>query len=71
VDPSCCLVIEDTPTGVQAGVSAGATVWAYLSNTNQQKIQAIELVEAGAQKIFSSMQEMHSYLEKSASNQLS
>lgn len=71
VDPSCCLVIEDTPTGVQAGVSAGATVWAYLSNTNQQKIQAIELVEAGAQKIFSSMQEMHSYLEKSASDQLS
>lgn len=27
--PARCLVIEDTPTGVQAGVAAGATVWAY------------------------------------------
>ena len=27
--PACCLVVEDTPTGVQAGVAAGATVWAY------------------------------------------
>ena len=25
--PEDCLVIEDTPSGVQAGVSAGMTVW--------------------------------------------
>ncbi len=29
VDPKRCLVIEDTPTGTQAGVAAGATVLGY------------------------------------------
>jgi HAD superfamily hydrolase (TIGR01509 family) len=28
-DPRRCLVIEDTPTGVRAGLDAGATVWGY------------------------------------------
>ena len=27
--PAQCLVIEDTATGAQAGLAAGATVWAY------------------------------------------
>jgi HAD superfamily hydrolase (TIGR01509 family) len=29
VDPVRCLVIEDTATGAQAGLAAGATVWGY------------------------------------------
>jgi len=29
VAPARCLVIEDTATGVQAGLAAGATVWGY------------------------------------------
>lgn len=29
VDAARCLVIEDTVTGVQAGIAAGATVWGY------------------------------------------
>ena len=29
VDPARCLVIEDTSTGVRAGLAAGATVWGY------------------------------------------
>jgi HAD superfamily hydrolase (TIGR01509 family) len=29
VDAARCLVIEDTVTGVQAGVAAGAAVWGY------------------------------------------
>jgi HAD superfamily hydrolase (TIGR01509 family) len=29
VEPSRCLVIEDTVTGVTAGIAAGATVWGY------------------------------------------
>ncbi len=29
VDPRRCLVIEDTGTGAQAGLAAGATVWGY------------------------------------------
>jgi hypothetical protein len=28
-DPTRCLVIEDTATGVRAGLDAGATVWGY------------------------------------------
>jgi len=28
-DPARCLVIEDTSTGAQAGLAAGATVWGY------------------------------------------
>ena len=30
VEPSRCLVIEDSPVGVAAGVAAGATVWGYV-----------------------------------------
>ena len=29
IHPGRCLVIEDTSTGVQAGLAAGATVWGY------------------------------------------
>ncbi len=29
IAPSRCLVVEDTATGVQAGLAAGATVWGY------------------------------------------
>ena len=29
IDPVRCLVVEDTATGVQAGLAAGATVWGY------------------------------------------
>jgi len=29
VDPARCLVIEDTATGAQAGLAAGATVWGF------------------------------------------
>ncbi len=29
VDPARCLVVEDTVTGAQAGLAAGATVWAF------------------------------------------
>ncbi len=28
-DPAHCLVVEDTATGAQAGLAAGATVWGY------------------------------------------
>jgi HAD superfamily hydrolase (TIGR01509 family) len=62
VDPKSCLVIEDTPTGVQAGISAGATVWAYLPRANEGRVQAEELINAGAQKIFTHMHELHEYM---------
>jgi len=62
VEPKDCLVIEDTPTGVTAGVAAGATVWAYLPLLNSQKISEIELLNAGAKKIFRNMHELPGFL---------
>ncbi len=54
VDPARCLVVEDTPTGVTAGVAAGATVWAYCPTPEG----ASTLLQAGAVRLFSSMQEL-------------
>ena len=49
--PARCLVIEDTPTGVTAGVAAGAEVWAYCP----QPDAAARLREAGASRLFGHM----------------
>jgi len=49
--PARCLVIEDTPTGVTAGVAAGAEVWAYCPLPDA----AARLREAGASRLFSHM----------------
>lgn len=46
-----CLVIEDTTTGVTAGVAAGATVWAYCPDP----AQGAALQQAGACRLFSHM----------------
>ena len=54
VDPRRCAVVEDTVTGVQAGVAAGATVFAYSPGTpGHQAPQA--LLDAGAVIVFSDM----------------
>lgn len=50
VDPQRCLVIEDTPLGVQGGVSAGMTVFGYADLMPPQR-----LLEAGAQLTFNNM----------------
>jgi HAD superfamily hydrolase (TIGR01509 family) len=46
-----CLVIEDTPVGVTAGVAAGTTVWAYCP----QPEAGAALLQAGAARLFSQM----------------
>ncbi len=50
VDPARCAVVEDTSTGVRAGVSAGATVFAYAPAGGTQA-----LLEAGAHQVFGDM----------------
>jgi HAD superfamily hydrolase (TIGR01509 family) len=50
VAPSACAVIEDTPTGVQAGVAAGMTVFGYCALTPRRR-----LIEAGAHYTFDRM----------------
>lgn len=49
-----CLVIEDTPTGVTAGVAAGATVWAYCP----LPARGPALRSAGASRLFGHMAEL-------------
>lgn len=55
-----CLVIEDTPTGVTAGVAAGATVWAYCP----QPEQGAALRQAGARHLFARMDELPGLLAR-------
>jgi HAD superfamily hydrolase (TIGR01509 family) len=57
VDPSRCLVIEDTVTGVTAGVAAGATVFGYSpAEAGHDAPQALS--SAGAAAIFVEMAEL-------------
>jgi len=57
--PADCLVIEDTPTGVTAGVAAGAEVWAYVAKGTQDMARTIEaLRQAGAERVFHSMADL-------------
>ena len=61
VDPKRCLVIEDTLTGVQAGVAAGATVWSYFPE-HQGHAQAEDLLAAGASRVFDNMGDLPALL---------
>jgi HAD superfamily hydrolase (TIGR01509 family) len=53
VKPEACLVIEDTVTGVSAGVAAGMTVFGYAAITSKS-----QLLNAGAEKVFDSMSDI-------------
>jgi HAD superfamily hydrolase (TIGR01509 family) len=53
VVPAECAVIEDTPTGVRAGVAAGMTVFGYCALTPRQR-----LIEAGAHHTFERMRDL-------------
>lgn len=57
VKPGACAVVEDTPTGVEAGVAAGMTVFGYAG-----MIPATLLREAGARYTFKHMRELNGLL---------
>lgn len=61
VPPAQCLVVEDTVTGVQAGVAAGATVWGYCPGDAGHG-SAAALRAAGAVRLFSDMADLPSFL---------
>jgi HAD superfamily hydrolase (TIGR01509 family) len=61
VAPAGCAVIEDTPTGVAAGVAAGMTVYGYCALTPQPRLR-----EAGAHYTFASMSELPDLLSGAA-----
>jgi HAD superfamily hydrolase (TIGR01509 family) len=49
-DPRSCVVIEDTPVGVEAGIAAGMTVYGFAADTPERR-----LWEAGADEVFTAM----------------
>lgn len=57
VPPTRCAVVEDTVTGVVAGVAAGATVWGYCPAGAGPDAEAA-LRAAGASGIFGDMAEL-------------
>lgn len=57
VPPARCLVVEDTVTGVTAGVAAGATVWGY-SPPRAGHDTPDALRRAGASLVFTDMREL-------------
>lgn len=54
VEPAQCLVVEDSPTGVRAGVAAGATVLGFLPAFRPPGL-AEDLMRAGAVQVFDAM----------------
>jgi HAD superfamily hydrolase (TIGR01509 family) len=61
VAPADCVVIEDTPTGVSAGVAAGMTVYGYCAHT-----PAHRLIAAGAHGTFGRMSDLPELLLNAA-----
>ena len=57
--PVRCLVIEDTPTGVRAGIAAGMRVFGFAAITPAQR-----LVDAGAHATFGTMRELPALIER-------
>ncbi len=54
VAPVHCLVVEDTPVGITAGVASGSTVWAYAPPLAPTDV----LVQAGAKHVFAHMNDL-------------
>jgi len=57
-DPRRCAVVEDTVTGVAAGVSAGALVFGYAPNGDGAALRA-----AGASEVFADMAHLPSLMQ--------
>jgi HAD superfamily hydrolase (TIGR01509 family) len=56
-DPARCAIVEDTVTGVTAGVAAGATVFGYSPHEHGHS-GPVALRQAGAVEIFQDMAEL-------------
>jgi HAD superfamily hydrolase (TIGR01509 family) len=64
VQPDRCVVIEDSPYGVMAGVAAGMTVLGFTGGSHIQPGHEAKLSAAGATQIFSHMSQLSHWLAK-------
>ncbi|MDR6317114.1 HAD family hydrolase [Actinoplanes couchii] len=62
VDPARAAVVEDTPTGVRAGVAAGATVFGYCPPDSPAHQPPQVMLDAGATHTFGDMAELPALL---------
>ena len=62
VAPADCVVVEDSATGVRAGVAAGCTVFGFVGTAHDQKAQAHLLTGLGAARIVIAMEELPAHL---------
>ncbi len=62
VKPAKCLVIEDSTLGVRAGVAAGMTVLGFSGGSHIKDGHEEKLLELGATKVFSKMQDVSTWL---------
>src|SRR5829696_665697 len=56
-EPADCAVVEDSPAGVEAGVSAGMTVLAYAGTTPAERLQS-------AARVFTDMADLPGLLQR-------
>ncbi|AFC85320.1 HAD family hydrolase [Frateuria aurantia] len=62
-DPARSAVVEDSLTGIRAGVAAGATVFGYLPATTRH-VTAEAMRRAGAHTVFRHMEELPQWLRQ-------
>ena len=56
--PAGCVVVEDSPTGVAAGVAAGMTVLGYTGHMSAERLRA-----AGVHEVFDDMRQLPALLD--------
>lgn len=64
VDPRSCVVIEDSPAGVAAGVAAGMTVLGLTAGSHARPDLADRLLAAGAERTLATVAELEAHLDR-------
>jgi HAD superfamily hydrolase (TIGR01509 family) len=60
VDPGTCIVVEDSPVGVTAGVAAGMTVIGFAGASHARSQSADQLRSAGARAVITDLRALKS-----------